>query len=75
MYHRTPISLKEKAAMVKEAKKYEKHLNGRHPLLQDYCLEDDQWHLDHPDRWDCYEKTCKRCRQRQINEEASKLGA
>ncbi|KAL8884046.1 MAG: hypothetical protein Q9192_006937 [Flavoplaca navasiana] len=70
-----PASLKDKAAMLEEAQKYKKHLDGRHPLLQGYCLEDDQWQSDDPDGWDCYEKTCKRCRQGQkINEKASKVG-
>ena len=56
-----PESLKEKATMIAEAKKYEMSVDGKCPLLEDYCLEDDEWHLEHPDGMDCWEKTCKRC--------------
>lgn len=66
-----PDSLKGKAAMEKEAKKYEMGLNGRSPILEDYCLEDDRWHLTHPDEQWYLEETCERC-TREWNESLEK---
>ncbi|KAL8644505.1 MAG: hypothetical protein Q9226_007729 [Calogaya cf. arnoldii] len=58
-----PKSLKEKAAMIAEAKKYDMGLDGRAPLLEDYCLDDDRWDLEHEDGWPCFDEACKRCVQ------------